>query len=333
MALSQVQIDIAKTKVKMEINTVGPIDPSKYVAKGDELWNPKNPPPGFVRKGVVEDAKKFDDGKARYDLLPGLALQEVARVLSYGANKYSGLSIDFEDVPGWIVNQLNQNAVAIQSLTKTNNAVTAMSGPLMEMIQSTSRSKELTPKNGESETLKKLKGILNDGTTALNLENETLKRSGKPGLENVDLLANLLSNYLQTKITNAQFVAGNSQSAFVISTTTISPGWCEESFAVGATTAWECLGIMQKELKKRSGICLPINSIFKTGENNWRSGLSYGRCFAALHRHVWAFWLGETHDSESGLHHLAHAICCLLFLLEYQFTETGIDDRPTGDEK
>lgn len=39
------------------------------------------------------------------------------------------------------------------------------------------------------------------------------------------------------------------------------------------------------------------------------------RYLAAAFRHLTAFSDGETHDAESGLPHLAHAACCLLFLL------------------
>lgn len=39
------------------------------------------------------------------------------------------------------------------------------------------------------------------------------------------------------------------------------------------------------------------------------------RYYAAAQRHLSAWWLGEAVDAESGLPHLAHAACCLLFLL------------------
>lgn len=39
------------------------------------------------------------------------------------------------------------------------------------------------------------------------------------------------------------------------------------------------------------------------------------RYFSALQRHLVAWKLGERLDPESGLPHLAHAGCCLLFLL------------------
>jgi hypothetical protein len=55
----------------------------------------------------------------------------------------------------------------------------------------------------------------------------------------------------------------------------------------------------------------------KYASDNWRK-VPDGkkRYFSALLRHVWAWWLGEVRDQESGYHHLAHAMCCLAFLLE-----------------
>jgi len=54
----------------------------------------------------------------------------------------------------------------------------------------------------------------------------------------------------------------------------------------------------------------------KYGENNWQK-LDNGRTryYEALLRHITAWFEGEVNDPESGLHHLAHAGCCLLFLL------------------
>ena len=39
------------------------------------------------------------------------------------------------------------------------------------------------------------------------------------------------------------------------------------------------------------------------------------RYFSAMLRHITAWWEGERTDRESGLHHLAHAGCCLIFLI------------------
>lgn len=52
----------------------------------------------------------------------------------------------------------------------------------------------------------------------------------------------------------------------------------------------------------------------KYGVNNWQK-VEEDRYFAALMRHLVASRLGELNDSESGLSHLSHAMCNVLFLL------------------
>ena len=42
------------------------------------------------------------------------------------------------------------------------------------------------------------------------------------------------------------------------------------------------------------------------------------RYFAAAQRHMWARLKGELKDPESGIDHCAHAICCLMFMLELE---------------
>jgi hypothetical protein len=53
----------------------------------------------------------------------------------------------------------------------------------------------------------------------------------------------------------------------------------------------------------------------KYGPHNWKN-VEQGedRYFAALMRHIVAYREGETIDSESGLSHLSHAMCNLVFL-------------------
>lgn len=42
------------------------------------------------------------------------------------------------------------------------------------------------------------------------------------------------------------------------------------------------------------------------------------RYFAALQRHLVAWWEGEACDPETGRSHLAHAGCCLLILMWHE---------------
>ena len=65
----------------------------------------------------------------------------------------------------------------------------------------------------------------------------------------------------------------------------------------------------------------------KYGSNNWREGMAWTRVLAAMLRHTFAWMRGEDNDEETGLSHMAHAVCCGLFLLEYVLTSTGVDNR------
>lgn len=54
----------------------------------------------------------------------------------------------------------------------------------------------------------------------------------------------------------------------------------------------------------------------KYGPNTWQQVPdAKNRYFAALMRHLTAWWDGEDTDPESGIHHLAHAGCNLVFLM------------------
>lgn len=50
--------------------------------------------------------------------------------------------------------------------------------------------------------------------------------------------------------------------------------------------------------------------------DNWKRVPDHrNRYFAAAMRHITAWYDGEALDPDTGYSHLAHAICCLLFLM------------------
>lgn len=65
----------------------------------------------------------------------------------------------------------------------------------------------------------------------------------------------------------------------------------------------------------------------KYGAHNWREGMSWTRLGGAALRHIFAWLRGEDTDPESGRPHLAHAGCCIVFLLSYAKMNGGKDDR------
>lgn len=67
----------------------------------------------------------------------------------------------------------------------------------------------------------------------------------------------------------------------------------------------------------------------KYEDRNWEKGIAYSRVYAAAQRHLNKFWSGLNKDEETGLEHLAHAMCCVQFLLSYQLRGMKkFDDRP-----
>ena len=61
----------------------------------------------------------------------------------------------------------------------------------------------------------------------------------------------------------------------------------------------------------------------------WKDGFKVTRSCAAALRHIFLFLSGETNDAESGLSHIAHAVCNLEHLLYDLTHHPENDDRDT----
>lgn len=65
----------------------------------------------------------------------------------------------------------------------------------------------------------------------------------------------------------------------------------------------------------------------KYAAHNWRNGIEQSRLIGAAMRHLTAYNNGEDTDPESGLSHLDHLGCCVMFLRELRETHPHLDDR------
>lgn len=65
----------------------------------------------------------------------------------------------------------------------------------------------------------------------------------------------------------------------------------------------------------------------KYDDRNWEMGMKWGRVYAAMQRHAWAWWGGEKCDQEDGQHHLGSVMWCAAVLMEYERRGWGEDDR------
>lgn len=98
-------------------------------------------------------------------------------------------------------------------------------------------------------------------------------------------------------------------------------------------------GAVKNDLGKLRYDLVPINALEeltkvltfgakKYADRNWEKGFKWGVVYAALMRHITAWWRGEDIDPESGLSHLSHAMCNIAFLIEFLNTHPEMDNRP-----
>jgi len=86
------------------------------------------------------------------------------------------------------------------------------------------------------------------------------------------------------------------------------------------------MDLIPPDVEEALGIILTYGSQ-EYGDRNWELGLEWGRVYAAARRHMGKFWRGEDIDKDSGLPHIDHALCCLVFLSAYRMRNVGQDTR------
>lgn len=132
------------------------------------------------------------------------------------------------------------------------------------------------------------------------------------------------------------------QGCFVCDSSSISKIFKEELFKNSSKAVEKKEGIKHDQEKPDLSLLSPIaiNKVAqvmtygkkKYSANNWRGGIVYSRLLAATLRHVFAYLGGESKDQETGISHLAHAICDLMMVLEFEDTKPHLDDRYKQNE-
>lgn len=65
----------------------------------------------------------------------------------------------------------------------------------------------------------------------------------------------------------------------------------------------------------------------KYEDRNWERGYAWSLSFAAMMRHLWAFWGGEDIDPETGTPHIVCAMWHCAVLSTFTSRKIGTDDR------
>lgn len=68
----------------------------------------------------------------------------------------------------------------------------------------------------------------------------------------------------------------------------------------------------------------------KYAPNNWKKGYAWSLSYAALMRHLQAWWMGERIDPETGSHHLTAVVWHAFALMWFEYKGVGTDDRQVG---
>jgi hypothetical protein len=293
---------------------------------------------------------KYDGDKPRYDLEQVKATEEVIKVLTFGAAKYSSYDIipklakigDIEllcnvaTVTKGIKSRPNQLGSVNHAQTKEKSMTTEFVHCVTKAEKSGLKKQVSADAATTKDSKERTRNISNDNETTTRLgslkTNPELKSTRKKDRQT--LLAKLgikqlngILCYQNTVLTSSNMTVWlregvtcvDEQTEHHTLTTATAQAGLEGFFVVGATTDSECLEIIYKVLRELSLISDKSRERHYSADNNWRLvDKARSRYLAAARRHMAAYNLDESRDPESGLHHLAHAICCLNFILELE---------------
>lgn len=238
----------------------------------------------------------------RFDLIPDIPLRMLARHYGVGARKYTRKGLCTCGL---------ESAGATPRFMPSDSADPATSVISSSATPNTLSDNGSTTGNGEKST----------GSTSFSGSGH---ESGSPTSTTTGATA---SQQMSTRPTSKS-PAASAESHLDTSTTITSPGRSGADSATAATSASDISkgGSPSTGTQHLPGCgALTIHS----GERNWELGYEWSKSFAALNRHLWAFWGGEDIDGETSMPHMIAVAWHALALVEFSITHPEFDDRPT----
>jgi hypothetical protein len=266
---------------------------------------------------------KHDGGKARIELVPPELVFAVAQILTFGAAKYT-TKVENE----WDRVLHVQNVKELQVVTPRGDVVGVTRNTSGSPIPSLQNANVKIGGIGKPETRIESKSWQSVGKLIQELVHGTSGQNGSASSQSTD------SPRTSTPRCALRDAPSAGRPSTCILTIVTDQGCLEVSFAPDATTDSVFWTTVWKGLKEHFSISEPQS---RAGDRNWELGMSWGRVFGALMRHLWAWWGGRGPttksflfgdlDSETGMSHLWHAACCIAFLVAYEERGAGTDDR------
>lgn len=272
----------------------------------------------------VTPALKFDGGKVPMELLPAPALEAIAEVLAFGASKYTGLKQ--KELQSWLGQMLpNVNIriekrkaggyVALVTTLSSSNTTSATT----RKLQSTNENIETVIESTSTNMAER------DRSDLAKIPSTSDSRRRVDSVENTPSQFRVGSNYWKDRVESVLSAKRSVPSSTPI--TAIVQAEFGASYALGATTVSAFLMTLSSLLSEQFNTSESLSRFETTGQWNWAKGFTWSRLIGAALRHLFAFARGEDRDPESGLSHLAHAGCCILFLITHERCKLGTDDR------
>lgn len=260
--------------------------------------------------GDLTHGIKFDSEKTRLDLLDVDWLEDIGKVLTYGAKKYTTRKpcTCHVSILQKVASLGPKVFVSLATIPRTNGETSIPSPSSPSTNERTELGTRKSSTSTDASTLSKI----------LNLNNAVVEQALNASTGS--MIPALIESLLSQPAKSAEETANSA------STTTILPDLFEAGCVRRATlllgSLSEAIGQLPHSRTCENGV------VVESGANNWRKGIKLSRLIAALMRHLFAFARGEDSDPETGLPHLAHAGCCLMFLAALHKQRPDLDDRP-----
>ena len=248
-------------------------------------------------------AIKQDNEKTRVDLLDAEWLEGTGRALKYGRDKYTeyGECTCLVSIVNEIVKYGPKDFVNLATILRINKAETpSINAPIENSIRKDSTNINVNIWLGT------LTSKLLDGEMKL-------KRS-------TNSLANNLIYCLYKR--TVEYVG--QLNSYVLTTITLQDK-LERDFVKDVTSLLASLKELSGTIRHES-TCESLK-IVSIGDHNWRGGFKWSRLIGACMRHLLAIMRREDVDPESGLLHVDHLSCSVMFLAWHIRNKPELDDR------